>query len=120
MTNQLKQLFNKCNRALLIPFALLAAIGLSGCQSGSDGTQQADVPESHPITGVVVSVDKDKDLVTVKHEAVPGKMEAMTMPFTPADPAVLSKLHEGDKISAEYSVQANGAVLDNIRVLEKE
>lgn len=115
--NRIKQLLNPL-RIVLLPFVLFVAICLSGCQSGSS-QQQADVPESHPLTGVVVSVDKSKGLITVKHDAVPGKMEAMTMPFSPIDPAALSTVKAGDKISADYSIRANGAVLDNIKVVGK-
>lgn len=117
MKNSLTHSLRKHSRAFFLPLALLAVIGLTGCQSN---TSQATVPESHPITGVVVSVDKAKELITVAHDEVPGEMEAMTMPFSPADPADLAKLHKGDKISAEYSIQANGAVLDNIKVLDKK
>lgn len=114
--NTLMHFMQKHIRTLLTPFILLAVIGLTGCQSNEP---QAEAPKSHPITGVVLSIDKEKGLITVDHEAVPGEMEAMKMPFSPADPAELSKLHEGDKITADYSVQANGAVLDNIKVLKK-
>jgi len=115
--NKLKLFFQQHVRVMQITCALLAAICLSGCQSGSAPEPAAPAPER--LTGVVVKVDKSKGLLTVKHDAIPGKMEAMTMPFSPADPAVLSKLHPGDKISADFSVQANGAVLDNIQVLKK-
>lgn len=117
MMNTLTHFMQKHIRILLTPFVLLAVIGLAGCQSNEP---QATAPETHHLTGVVISVDKEKGLITVDHEAVPGKMEKMTMPFSPADPAELSKLHEGDKITADYSVQANGAVLDNIKVLKKK
>jgi len=116
--NQIKQLLRNHFRVILFPVALVMAIAISGCQPAT--TQQAEAPSTHPITGVVVSVDKSKGLVTVKHDAVPGKMEAMTMPFSPADPAVLSTLHKGDRISADMSVQANGAVLDHIKVLPEK
>lgn len=116
--NQFNYFINKHFRAILLPFVALAAISLSGCQSGTT-QKQADVPPAEHLTGVVISVDKSKGLITVKHDAVPGKMEAMTMPFSPANPAALSEVHKGDKISADFSVQANGAVLDNIKVLKK-
>jgi protein SCO1/2 len=115
--NKIKFSLQKYFRAMHIVCALLAAICISGCQSGSAPKPAQPAPER--LTGVVVKVDKAKGLLTVKHDAIPGKMEAMTMPFSPANPAVLSKLHPGDKISADFSVQANGAVLDNIQVLKK-
>lgn len=115
--NHIKHFTIKHFRVLLVPFVILAAIGLVGCQSGS--SQQMKAPAPVLLTGIVVSVDKEKGLITVDHDAVPGKMDAMTMPFSPVDPAALSEVHKGDKISAEMSVQANGAMLDNIKVLKK-
>jgi protein SCO1/2 len=106
-----------CIRALVIPLAVLAAITLGGCQPGT--TEQVQTPETHPLTGVIVSVQKEKGLLVVKHDAIPGKMDAMTMPFSIADSNEFSKLHKGEKISADFSIQANGAVLDNIKVLKK-
>lgn len=114
---QIKQLFKYYNRTFLIFTTIIAAISVSGCQSGTN-TRQANEPVVHPLTGIVVSVDKAKGLITVKHDAIPGKMKAMIMPFTPTDPAAFSNVHEGDKISADFSVQANGAVLSNIKVLD--
>jgi protein SCO1/2 len=116
--NKIKFFLQQHIRAMHVVCALLAAISISGCQSGS-APKPAQAPASERLTGVVVKVDKAKGLLTVKHDAIPGKMKAMTMPFSPANPAVLSKLHPGDKISADFSVQANGAVLDNIQVLKK-
>jgi len=115
----IKQLLRTPIHSLLIALGLFATIGLSGCQS-TPAPEKAETPAEQPLTGVVVSVDKSKGLITVKHDAVPGKMEAMTMPFSPADPAALSTVKAGDKISADYSVQANGAVLDNIKILDKK
>ena len=114
--SQFRYFLNKHIRAILFPFVIIASIGLSGCQS----QQQAPAPATDHLTGVVISVDKAKGLITVKHDAVSGKMDAMTMPFSPVNPAALSEVHKGDKISADMSVQANGAVLDNIKVLDKK
>ena len=111
----MNKFIDKHIRAFLIPFVILAVIGLSGCHT----QKPAEAPAPQHLTGVVIGVDRSKGLVTVKHAAVPGKMDAMTMPFSPANPAILSTLHPGDKISADFSVQANGAVLDNIKVLKK-
>jgi len=112
--NHITHLFKHRYRAILFPLVILAAFAISGCQPG---TAQRQV-ETHTLTGVVISIDREHNLLTVKHDAIPGKMEAMTMPFSPANPAALNTLHKGDKISAEMSIQANGAVLDNIKVIK--
>jgi len=109
--NQCKHLFQHY-RLLLV----LTAIALGGCQPG---TSQPNQPETHRLTGVVTSIDKEHKLLVVKHDAIPGKMEAMTMPFSPADPGILDTLHKGDKISADMSIEGNGAVLNNIEVIKE-
>ncbi len=42
--------------------------------------------------------------MTLDHEAVPGFMEAMTMPYKLKDPAIASELHPGDRITATILV----------------
>ena len=42
--------------------------------------------------------------ITLDHEAVPGFMDAMTMPYKLKDPAVASELHPGDQITATILV----------------
>ena len=116
--NHINKFFRKFPRIILSTSIVFAAISISGCQSPQQQSQ-AEVPKTEQLIGVVVSVDKAKGIISVDHEAIPGKMEAMVMPFSPADPAVLSQLKKGDKISADFSVQANGAILDNIKVLSK-
>lgn len=117
--NPFKHFSNKYIRALLVPFVILAAISLGGCQPG-EAERKVEAPETHPLTGVIVEVEKKNGLLIVKHDEIAGKMKAMTMPFSVTDSTDLSKLHKGDKISADFSIQANGAVLDNIKVLKKE
>jgi len=54
------------------------------------------------------------------HEAIPGFMEAMTMPYQLKDPSILSELHPGDLITADVLVSksSHGTVLlDHIVVV---
>jgi protein SCO1/2 len=72
------------------------------------------------VRGIVVSTDATH--VTLDHEAVPGFMEAMTMPYKLKDPSVVSELHAGDRITARIVVQHDDAgfsdpELDNIVVI---
>jgi len=113
--NKIKQLVNNHLRVILFPAVFIIAMAIAGCQSPTPPQ-----PSGQALTGTVVSLDKSKNLLTVRHDAIPGKMEAMSMPFTPADPAVFDTLHKGDRISADLSVQANGAILDHIKVLPKK
>ena len=42
--------------------------------------------------------------VTLNHEAIPGFMDAMTMPYKLKDPSIVSELHPGDVITADVLV----------------
>jgi protein SCO1/2 len=69
-----------------------------------------------PLRGVVVALDPDTARVTVRHEAIPDFMPAMTMPLTLADPAQLADLAPGDTITATLRVDATGSRLHDVEV----
>jgi protein SCO1/2 len=103
-------------------FALLPVfILLSGCHQTP--TPSENLPtKTFTIRGKVISTDATH--VTLDHEAVPGFMEAMTMPYKVKDPSVLSELHPGDRITARLTTQQDAAgfrdpVLDNIVVISQ-
>jgi protein SCO1/2 len=73
------------------------------------------------IRGKIVSVDAAKGMVMLDGEAVPGFMDAMTMPYKLKDATVASTLHPGDRITAKILVRVVGddfedAMLDEIVV----
>ncbi|MGB9031249.1 MAG: SCO family protein [Acidobacteriaceae bacterium] len=78
--------------------------------------QQAGVKKYH-IRGIVVSSDAKTGAVTVDTDAIPGYMDAMTMPYTLAQPNIASELHPGDTITATLAVSADADVLDEIVVV---
>jgi protein SCO1/2 len=58
--------------------------------------------------------------VTLNHEAIPGFMGAMTMPYKLKDPNILSDLHPGDVITADVLVSQDpnaDVLLDHIVVV---
>jgi Cu/Ag efflux protein CusF len=58
----------------------------------------------------VVKVDKGAGKVTLKHGPIKNlDMDAMTMVFRVADPAMLDKVKEGDRIEIE-AARVNGAI----------
>lgn len=72
--------------------------------------------ERYDFRGVVVSVDKARNRATIKHEAIKGYMDAMTMPFVIKDAKAMSELRPQDQITATLVVTADGASwLENIR-----
>ena len=59
--------------------------------------------QKFPVRGRVVAVQGSS--ITLDHEAVPGFMDAMTMPYKLKDPAIASELHAGDRITATILVR---------------
>ena len=53
--------------------------------------------------------------VTLDHEAIPGFMDAMTMPYKLKDANILSELHPGDVITSDLLV-SQGADADVLLV----
>jgi protein SCO1/2 len=76
--------------------------------------------KTYTLRGKVISTQPVTGEVTLAHEAIPGFMEAMTMPYKLRDPSILSELHPGDVITADLMVsQASDAdvVVDHIVVV---
>jgi protein SCO1/2 len=102
---------------------LFAVLVLAGCQSGSKPDLQSSAEssyKSHKVRGKVVSTNTATGEVTLDHEAIPGFMEAMTMPYKLKDSNILSELHPGDMITADLLVPQRAdavTVLDHIVVV---
>jgi protein SCO1/2 len=78
--------------------------------------------KSFPIHGKIVRVDAAKGSIVLNHDAVPGFMDAMTMPYKLKDASIAGELHAGDAITAKLLVRKVGddfedAMLDQIVVV---
>jgi protein SCO1/2 len=74
----------------------------------------------YKLRGKVVSTNAAKGEVTLNHEAIPGFMEAMTMPYKLKDAGILGELHPGDMITADVLVSQDPdaeVLLDHIVVV---
>jgi len=78
---------------------------------------QAAGTKQYSIRGIVVSSDAKTGAVTVDTDAIPGYMQAMTMPYTLKQPNIASELHPGDTITATLTVSDDADVLDDIVVV---
>jgi len=104
-------------RGVLLAIVLLIA----GCRRSS-APLATDNLAHFAVRGTVVSTDTGTGEVTLDHEAIPGFMDAMTMPYKLAQPGVIGELHPGDRITAQLDVvkDADGfhdAKLDQIVVI---
>jgi len=68
-------------------------------------------PTVYRMAGTVVSVEADSHQATISHGAIPGFMEAMTMPYPVKDDAELRKLSPGDHIEADLLVNKESGEL---------
>jgi len=107
----------------LVACLLLSLLALAGCHSSSSPDSQssaASTNKTYKLRGKVVATNAASGEVTLDHEAIPGFMSAMTMPYKLKDANILSELHPGDVITADLvaSQNADGDVLlDHIVVV---
>jgi protein SCO1 len=112
------------NRPILLPL-LLAALSpaLTGCHRQPDAPPPCATAgnfKTYPLRGKVVSTNPATGEVTLDHQAIPGFMDAMTMPYKLHDPRILPELHPGDLLTADLFVsQASDAevYLDHIVIV---
>lgn len=107
----------------LLACTLFFSVALGGCRTAPkpDGTSStASSFKIYKLRGKVVSTAPATGEVTLNHEAIPGFMEAMTMPYKLKDANILSELHPGDVITADLLVSQNAdgdVLLDHIVVV---
>ena len=96
----------------LLPIAFLAAAlpvtaFLAGCRTAPTPAAPSATAagyKTYKLRGKVLSTNLSTSEVTVAHGAIPGFMEAMTMPYKVKDSNILTELHPGDTITADLEV----------------
>jgi protein SCO1/2 len=71
--------------------------------------------DAYIVKGAVVEVHAPRE-VLLDHEAIPGLMGPMVMPFEVDDPALLDGLKPGDLVTARYVVRQQGSGITDLRV----
>jgi protein SCO1 len=103
-----------------LTFICLAIALSAGCNKGPNqpATQQVSTPAAkrYHLKGKVVSIDKQSKMANIDGEAIPGFMDAMTMPYSVKPESDLDKLKPGDAVTGEVVVQDERAWLENIAV----
>lgn len=93
---------------------LVLALGvwLSAC-----GTPPAEEPASrYELRGRVVATDRQQGTITLEHDAIPGFMPAMTMPFNVRDAWVFDAATDGAVVRAALVVQGGASWLEEVVV----
>jgi protein SCO1 len=89
----------------LLIFSTLSLTVATGCHpSGATSSPAAQQFKTYPLRGKVVSTDLSKGEATIDHQAIPGFMGAMTMPYKLHDTRIIGELHPGDLLTADVLV----------------
>lgn len=112
----------------LFQLSLITALGFgfkAGCSSESPPSAAPPRAESkaptaaadattttqYKLTGVVKRVTPESGQVVIAHEAIPGFMNAMTMPFTLKDHGLLEDVQPGDEVEGDLHVEREGKLV---------
>lgn len=96
---------------IVLPILLLSTV--AGCRRRSANEKR------YELKGKVLTVERDKHLVTVAHDDIKDYMPSMTMPFTLKDDWAYEVLTSGDQITATLVVDGTQSWLEGL-VITKE
>ncbi len=74
--------------------------------------------QEYVLKGEVRKVEKKAREVTLRHEAIPGFMEAMTMPFHVENPVTLEDLRPGDQVEGKLRVERKNGEISDYQLLD--
>jgi protein SCO1 len=80
---------------------------LGGCAPRLEGRR-------HELTGQVLAVSPERQEIVIRHQAIPGFMPAMTMPFAVKDKGLLEGRVPGDLVRATLVVTDTNAWLERL------
>jgi protein SCO1/2 len=101
--------------------SLLLSMMLWGCKHSTEVLDRHT--QIYELSGTVVATNPERFEITLQHGAIPGFMEAMTMPYHMSSVSAINELHPGDRIRARLQVDKSddgdytNARLDEIAVL---
>lgn len=106
----MKKLFVFMLVSAFAAFAWLFLPGLDQAQAPGGGPQTASG------TGLVLHIDRDKGVVTVRHDALPAlNMMAMTMSYPVKDRSQLANLQTMQKVKFRLTYDGGDYVLTEIK-----
>ncbi len=102
---------------LLMLAAALAACGPEPPERPEEPPPQA-APQHYEGVGVVSSMVANKTFVVIRHEAIPGFMDAMSMPFAVQDTTVLAGIQPYDSVRFHLRAAQGEVVILQIEKIE--
>lgn len=94
-------------RTITLSCAVLLITFIGGCQNAGKVTPSSS-DKVYDLRGTIMSIDKEKNMVMLDHEDIPGLMRAMKMSFPVEDAKLLTDLKEGDKVQGKIKARADG------------
>jgi protein SCO1/2 len=80
----------------------------------SSSSANSPAPRAFAAKGVVEELPPGAKTIVIRHEAIAGYMDAMTMSFTAQNPAELATLQRGDEITFQLHVSATESWVDHL------
>jgi len=96
-------------RALIAMFCLILSPALPG----------AEKVQSYQVRGVIRELRPEKKEMIIKHETIPGYMEAMVMPFTVRDAKSFKQVAPGDTVIFTLRVTDTEDWMENVKVITR-
>jgi protein SCO1/2 len=84
--------------------ALALLLPLAACHQSQIASNAPQQFKTYHLRGKIVSTNPAKGEISINAEAIPGFMEAMTMPYKLRDTRIIGELHPGDLITADVLV----------------
>ncbi|MEX0602742.1 MAG: SCO family protein [Bacteroidota bacterium] len=88
---------------------------LAGCSRTEEGGEAGRI--TYPVTGKVISIEKERNRVTIDHEEIPDFMTAMVMPFRVKDSTLLATVQPGDSVQGTLVVTRRESWLETLFVI---
>jgi Cu/Ag efflux protein CusF len=106
---------------VMIALLVMACIGffVVGCGTAPVENKTPARVQRYSLKGKVTKIDQPRREILVDHEAIPGFMGAMEMPYPVAAAQSLDNISPGDEIRADLVVTEGHAALENIVVTKK-
>ena len=104
-------------RPLIFSFVLTLLVA-AGCKPKSSApAAESSTAKTFDGHGVIRQIYPDRRAATIKHEAIPGYMAAMTMDFTVKETNELNGLAPDDEITFKLAVTDNDSWIENVRLV---
>ena len=101
-------------KIVAIASGVALCLAMGACRYGKQ-----PAPQRYELKGKVIAVDRLRKELTVDGEAIPGFMDAMTMPYSIKDAKLLDGLSVGDEITAQVLVLGQSTWLEDVAVTKK-